>query len=391
MVKPLTETQIKNAKAESKDKKLFDGGGLFLLVTTKGYKWWRMKYRLNGKEKLMSLGTYPTVSLARARQERDKIKQKLLDKIDPSLKNISNVEQIAKEWWELNQKRFSDNYKKNVLIFINRRIIPKLGSYNIQDLSVSDIIRFGKVIEAEGHIETLHKTLNTLSQIFNYAVSMEYTKHNIVKDIDKKSVFERVQEKHFPVITKPKELQKLLLAIDDYHGNIVTKYALKLAPHVFLRPFNIRFAEWDEFDFENNMWLIPKEKMKTGNPHITPLSNQVIEILNELKNITGDCKYLFPSPVTNLKPISDGTLVKALRRLDYTRDEIVAHSFRGIASTLLNENIRIHGIQSDAIERQLAHAEKNKSKAAYNHAEYLDDRIALMQWWSDYLNNIKQS
>ncbi|MDR0665893.1 MAG: tyrosine-type recombinase/integrase [Campylobacteraceae bacterium] len=392
-VKPLNDTQIKNAKAKAKDYKLSDGYGLILLVKTSGAKYWRFNYIFANKQKTISVGVYPQTSLKEARQTRDEYKEYLKNKLDPQYARVSQsntIESIAQEWRELNRDRFADSYQKSINIFINKRIIPKLGHYGIQDLTVQDIIRFGKNIEAEGHIETLDKTLNTLSQIFTYAVSMGYTKHNIVKDIDKKSVFKRIPQKNYPVITDSKELRKLLLSIDEYHGNIVTRYALKLAPHVFLRPANIRFAEWSEINFEKKIYRIPPEKMKMKDPHIVPLSNQVIKILQELKEITGRGKYLFPSPVTTTKPISDGTLVKALRRLDYTRDEIVAHSFRGIASTILHENISVHGIHSDAIERQLAHLERNKVKAAYNHAEYLTERTKLMQWWSDYLESIKK-
>jgi integrase len=393
-VKPLNDTQIKNAKAKAKEYKLSDGYGLILLIKTSGAKYWRFNYIFANKQKTISIGVYPQISLKEARQKRDEYKEHLKSRLDPQYARMPQksitIEILAKEWYELNKERFADSYKKTILIFINHRIIPKLGHYGIQDLTVSDIIRFGKGIEAEEHRETLYKTLNTLSQIFTYAVSMGYAKHNIVKDIDKKSVFKRAVKRNYPIIIDSKELKKLLLAIDGYHGNVITKYALKLAPHVFLRPANIRFAEWNEFDFINKIYRIPPEKMKMKIPHIVPLSHQVLHILQELRELTGHGKYLFPSPATLLRPISDGTLVKALRRLDYTRNEIVAHSFRGIASTILHENISVHGIHTDAIERQLAHTEDNKVKGAYNHAEYLPDRIKLMQWWSDYLDDIKK-
>jgi integrase len=243
----------------------------------------------------------------------------------------------------------------------------------------------------EGHLETLSRTLNTLERIFRYAVSVGYITHNVITDIDKKSAFKRHKQKNYPVITDKKGLGELLRTIDGYSGNVITKYALKLAPHLFVRPANLRYAEWMEFDFEKKIWRIPAEKMKMEDPHITPLSKQVVEILRELKQISGNGKFLFPGHVTSSRPISDATLVKALRRLDYSKEQLVAHSFRGIASTILHENINAHGVHTEAIERQLAHQERNKVKAAYNHAKYLQERIYLMTWWSNYLDDIKES
>lgn len=393
MVKPLSDAQIKSAKAKEKAYSLFDGGGLYLQVTEKGYKWWRLRYNFRKKTHLVSLGVYPYISLKDARERRDEYKKLIAKNIDPKNKGISSggktVEKVTNEWYNQNKDRFSSNYRKSILVFTNNRIIPTIGQMQIANVTVADIIALGKTIELEGHTETLSKTLTLLGQIFRYAVSLGYIEHNIISDIDKKSAFKRHQTVNYPVIIDDKGLGELLRLIDDYHGNVITKYALKLAPHVFLRPYNIRFAEWSEFDFEKNIWRIPSEKIKMEAPHITPLSTQVVKILDELKMITGNGKYLFPSPVTTLKPISDGTLVKALRRLDYTRDELVAHSFRGIASTILHENMSIHGVFNEAIELQLTHSKRNKVEAAYNHAKYMNERTRLMQWWSDYLDRIK--
>lgn len=393
VIKPLTETQIKNAKPKDKDYKLFDGGGLYLLITPKGYKWWRLKYKIDGREQLMSLGVYPETSLVRARNERQKIRALLLEGINPRYKdkNAKSFYDVAIEWYEVNKNQYADSYKETVMNYLKNYAFKAFGQTPIDKITKEEIVALGKKIESSGYLETLKKTLGVINRVFRFAVSNSYADFNPVLNIDKSTIFKKHMKKNYPVITDGKKLGELLRAIDNYHGYIVTKHALQLAPHVFLRPYNIRFAEWSEIDFDKKIWKIPASKMKMKLPHITPLSTQVVEILQSMQRVTGNGKYLFPSPTSNIRPISEGTLVQALRRLDYTRDEIVAHSFRGIASTILNENISVHGIHTDAIERQLAHGEPNEVKAAYNHAKYLTDRIRLMQWWSDYLDSVKNS
>ncbi|MDR0666878.1 MAG: integrase arm-type DNA-binding domain-containing protein [Campylobacteraceae bacterium] len=398
LVTPLSELKVKNAKPKDKIYKLFDGNGLCLVINVTGVKYWHFRYKIDGKEQLLSIGKYPEISLAQAREKHKEYYKQVKNGINPTDKRkkklqneINSLEKVAQIWLEKNADRISLTHKESIEGYLRNHINPQIGNLETSKITVKDVIKMAEIIEAKGYLETLRKVLNTLNSIFKFAVSKEYAPHNIIADIDRKNTFKQAVKRNFPVIIEPKKLGQLLRDIDNYHGNLITKYALQLAPHVFLRPANLRFAEWSEIDLDKKIWRIPKEKMKTKTPHIIPLSKQVIEIIQNVKKIIGNGKYLFPSPTSNLRPICENTLVQALRRLDYTKDEIVAHSFRGIASTILHENISAHGIHSDAIERQLAHSERNGVKAAYNHAEYMLERVKLMQWWSDYLDNLKNS
>jgi integrase len=391
IVKPLSELECKRAKPKSKDYKLSDGAGMYLLVKISGSKLWRFNYIYNQKQKTISLGIYPETSLQEAREIRETMRKTLKKGYDPSInkkeKIIDTVRDVANAWYNQNKERFSENYQKAILVRI-KHIKNAIGNFNINKITNQHIIQMGKDLERQGKLETLHRVLRTLNDIYKYAVSFDIAQNNVVAGVDKKSTFKRPSAKNYPVITKEKELSMLLNAIDNYHGNPITRQALRIMPHVFLRPINIRTAEWSEMDLNEKMWKTPPEKMKTKLPHWTPLSEQVTEILKEVREKTGNGIYVFPSGYAS-RQMSENTLNQALRRLDYSKEQIVSHSFRGIASTILHENISIHGFHSDMIERQLAHAERNKSKAAYNHAEYIADRAKMMQWWSDYLDNLK--
>lgn len=249
-----------------------------------------------------------------------------------------------------------------------------------------------KEIQAKGAFEVADRVLNMLNNIWRYAVTMQIVEHNIIADIEKSMVIQAQERKHFPTITNPKDIGTLLHTIDNYKGDINTKLALMISPYIFLRSSNIRMLEWKEIDFEKREIKIPAHKMKMKAPHIVPLTDRTIEILQQAYTISGHCSvYVFPSSISNIKIMSENTLNYALRRLGYGKDEIVYHGFRAMASTLLHEKISEHGIHSDAIERQLAHAERSGVKAAYNHAEYLKERKSLMQWWSDYLDELKDN
>jgi integrase len=392
IVKPLSELQVRQAKPTNKSYKLFDGGGLYVEITPNGSKCWRLKYRIDDKERRISLGIYPSVSLAAARAKKDEYKylvstgeNPVHTKYKPVASN-NTIENISKMWFNTHSERFSIHYRKSATIHLNRHIIPSLGVRDINEIEVPDIIALGKAIELTGHLETLTKTLNILSQVFKYAVAIGVTKHNIMRDIDRRSAFKQQPVHNYPVITDSPTLQKLLLSIDSYSSTL-TRYALQLGVNVFVRPSNLREAEWSEFDFSKNTWTIPEHKMKMKIKHIVPLSSQAIAILRKLQNITGNGKYLFPNVQNPSKPMSDNTMRKALRTMNF---DIVPHSFRGIASTLLYENIRAHGCHADVIERSLAHIERTSVKAAYNHADYTDERIILMQWWSDYLDSARR-
>ncbi|MDR2436647.1 MAG: integrase arm-type DNA-binding domain-containing protein [Endomicrobium sp.] len=388
IIKPLTDTKIRKAKPRDKDYRLFDGNGLYLLVTTKGRKWWRFRYRFNGRDKLMSFGTYPLVSLEEVRRRRDKYRKEIYKGKDPNQTSKLLFYDIAIEWFNKNKHKYTENHAKNILNTISRHIIPNIGNADIKKITNSSIVSILTKLENNNTLGSLKVVMSLLRRIFRYAVSKQYTEINVPANIDI-TIFKQHTVTNYPIV-RGNRLAELLRAIDNYNGNIVVKSALQLFPHLFLRPSNIRFMEWSEIDFKENLYIIPANKMKTKKMHIVPLSKQSVVILKGIYEITKNFTPVFVTPYNNsCMPLSITTLFNAIRSLGFGKDELVLHSFRGIASTLLNENIRVHGIHTDVIEKQLAHSESNKIKGSYNHAEYLEDRVKLMQWWSDYLDKIK--
>lgn len=410
---PLSDTQIKKAKPKEKGYKLFDGDGLFLWISKTGGKLWRLKYisPVSAKEKTFSIGKYPDVTLAKARVERDHLRQLIANGIDPSeekqqnkkehikteIKKLDTFGKLAEDFLK-HKTKISNNYREMQFRRLDRHIFPTLKNTPISEINRKDIIDLIRIIEANGTLEMSYRVFSLCNEIFRYASANEKIPYNILQDIDKKSVFIQKEEKHFPVILDEKEIKTLLGALDNYKGDISSNYALKLLPHLAARPGNIRVAEWKEIDFEKSQWIIPGEKMKikvkytgtdTLQPHIVPLSRQVMLIIKELQRHTYDSPYLFPSVLSRKRPMSDNTLSTAMKRLGY-QGKMNPHSFRAMFSTKLHGNIEVHGFHSDIIERQLAHKEKNKVKAAYNHAEYLRQRKEMMQWWSDYLDKIRE-
>jgi integrase len=388
IVTPLSDKQIKGAKPNDKSYKLSDGNGLYLFINTVGSKIWRIDYTKDNKRNTISLGKYPEVSLSQARDKTREIKKLLKDGLDPSKNKKVKMffSDVAKEWYNINSDRFSSSYKDTVNIYLNKHIFPNIGDKDIKAITNSDIIAIGKKLEALGYLHTLRKVLGTVNSIFRYALSIGYTDTNIAANIDKKTLFKKDKRKNYSIITKKDDLAKLLQDVEDYNGYPYTKLALQLLAHTFVRPYNIRFAKFSEFDLKLRVWTIPSEKMKNKKVHIVPLTEQVISIIKAAEAIKKS-EYLFPSILTASRPISENTLCQALKRMGYT--DIVSHSFRGIASTFLNENIKLHDISSDIIERQLSHVEKNSVKGAYNHAEYIEQRKELMRWWSNYLENVQ--
>lgn len=410
-VSPLTDTEIKNAKPTDKDRTLSDGNGLQLLIKPDGRKIWEIRFTVNGKAKKTTLGTYPAVSLKDARLKRDELKAKVSNGIDPIqekkeakqqqqedakakeievIRSSNTFEKISRDFIDSISGELVPRYHSLKLARLENHIFPYIGNMPIENVTRMNIIQCLERLKTNGKAETAKRTLNIISQVYRYAVTREIVPHNITADIDKRYVIGKVESKSFPTITDPKEIGKLVNLIDEYQGEVITKYALKLGMLTAQRPYNIRFAEWDEFDLESMEWRISAEKMKMKRPHIVPITKQLKVILEELAPHTkGQSRYLFPALYTTQKPISDGTMNKALRRLGYGNDEIVAHGFRAMFSTIANENIEQHGYHTDIIERHLAHAEKNKVKGAYNRAEYWEQRVGLMQWWADYLDKVK--
>jgi integrase len=390
----LTVVEIKSAKPKEKPYKMADEKGLYLLVNPNGSKLWKFKYRFSGVEKKLSFGAFPDVSLAAARDSRDEARRQLTNAIDPGiLKNSikrskkiadeNSFEAVAREWHAKFTPKWSKSHGERILIRLEQNIFPWIGKRPIHEVNAPDILSALRRIENRGAVETAHRVSQICGQVFCYAIVIGKAERNPAADL--RGALAPVKQKHHASITDTVEIGKLLCAINDYHGHFVTKCALQLAPLFFVRPGELRHAEWSEFDLEKAEWRIPAEKMKMKEQHIVPLCTQAIEILNELSAYTGSGKYLFPSLRSISRPMSENTLLAALRRLGYTSAEMTGHGFRSMASTLLNEN----GWNRDAIERQLAHAERNNIRAAYNYAEYLPERRTMMQWWADYLDGLK--
>ncbi len=385
---PLTDTAIKAAKSREKPYKLFDARGLFLLVNPRGGRWWRFRYRMDGREKQMSLGCYPDVSLAKARRRRDDARELVADGIDPSRKRqaergakANTFKAVAAEW--LAKQKFAVATLEKANWTFNDLLFPKLASRPIALVTAPEVLAVLRPIEARGKHETAHRTKQRASQVFRYAIATGRAERDPTSDL--RGALAPIKVKNRAALTDPKRVGELLRAIDGYVGQPATEYALKLAPLVFVRPGELRAAEWSEIDLENAEWRIPAHRMKMGEQHVVPLSRQAKSILSTLKPITGSGRYVFPSLRTSARPISENTLGAALRRLGYSKDEMTAHGFRAMASTLLNEQ----GFAPDVIELQLAHAERNEVRAAYNRAQRLPERRKMMQAWADYLDQLR--
>ena len=389
---PLTDSAIRNAKPKEKNYKLADGGGLYLLVTTKGGKWWRLDYRFQGKRKTLSMGVYPDVSLKSARDRRSEAKTQLADGIDPgeirkatkaSQSDADGFEAVAREWWGKRDPTWSKTHSSRTILRLEKDVFPWIGTRPIGEISAPELLTVLRRIENRGALETAKRIHQSCGQIFRYAVATGRAQRDPSADL--KGALPPTRQKHHASITDPKKIGELLRAVDGYEGSLVTRCALQLASLTFVRPGELRHAEWAEFDLDKAEWRIPAEKMKMRAVHIVPLSTQALRVLNEIEPLTGRGKYVFPGIRSNQRPMSENTVNAALRRLGYTKEEMTGHGFRSMASTILNEQ----GWHRDAIERQLAHAERNSVRAAYNYAEHLPERVKMMQWWADYLDKLK--
>ena len=387
----LTATTIKTCKPKDKAYKLTDGGGLYLLVSPRGGKWWRFDYRFQSKRKTLSMGVYPAVSLKDARDRRDEAKKQLANGIDPGMVRQSQKHQqsqpntfeaVAREWHAKFKPGWSDTHASRLLRLLERDIFPWLGSMPVSDVSSPLLLQTIRRIETRS-LDTAHRAMQNCGQVFRYAIATGRQQNDPTHAL--KGAIPPIRDNHFASITHPEQIGPLLRAIEGYKGEFITQSALRLGPLVFVRPGELRHAEWSEINLEIGEWRIPSEKMKMGQPHIVPLARQSIIILTHLQPLTGTGKYLFPSVRSSDRPISENTINAALRRLGYTKDEMTGHGFRSMASTLLNEQ----GWNRDHIERQLAHAERNKIRAAYNYADYLPERRKMMQAWADYLDTLK--
>ena len=394
---PLTQLQVKNAKIINKPLKVSDGGGLFLLVKSsnpKDSKYWRLAYRFAGKQKTLALGVYPAVSLALARDRRDKARSLLVNGIDPSntkkAKKIAirameenSFEIVAREWFMGRRHNWKENHSSKIITRLEKDIFPWLGTCPVGEITAPELLIAIRRIESRGALETAHRTLSYCGQIFRYSIATGRATRDTAADL--RGALPPVKEKHHASITDPKLIGKLLHNIDGYQGSFVTRCALQISPLVFLRPGELRKTEWVEIDLDKAEWRIPAARMKMNAVHIVPLASQTIAILREIHPLTGLGKYIFPGARTDSRPMSENAVLGALRRMGYSNEEMTGHGFRSMASTLLNEL----GFNRDAIERQLAHAERDSVRAAYNYAEYLPERKKMMQQWADYLDQLK--
>jgi integrase len=386
----LTQSQIRAARRKQKPYKLFDERGLFLLVTSSAGRLWRFKYRHARVEKLISLGAYPDVSLKRAREKRDAARRVLADGVDPSAKRRAEktagahtFAAVAEEWLRSKAKSLAPGTWQRDSNQLKKLVLPWLGNRPIAAIEASELLNVLRKIEIRGRLDTAHRTRALCGRVFRYAIATGRARHDISADL--RGALAPKATKSYPAITHPEAVAKLLRDIEGYDGQPTTRAALRLAAYLFVRPGELRAAEWSEFDLDAARWRIPSARMKMGEQHLVPLPMQAVTILRELSAITGTGRFVFPSLLTRERPMSENTLNTALRRLGYANNQMVAHGFRGMASTLLNEQ----GWHPDLIELQLAHAERNKVRAAYNRAQRLDERASMMQAWADYLDGLR--
>lgn len=394
----LTPLEVKNATPDEgkSEKNLNDGGRLYLVVTATR-KRWQFQFGLNGKMYKQWLGEYPKVTLAQARKLRDEAAklvdegkdpriEKQIAKAHAKLSSESTFEAIALEWFEKAMADKSHSHRERTLNRLQTDIFPWLGKRDIATIEAPELLACLRRIEERGAIETAHRVRWSCGKVFAYAMATGRAKANPADVLAQSDVLQKPITKPFPTISDPAEVGHLLRAIDSLNATLVVKCACQLAPLVFTRIGELRKAEWQEIDFPRKQWRIPAEKMKTRAPHIVPLSAQALAILQTIQPLTGHKRYVFEGGRSNDRPMSEAAINNALRRLGYGKDEFTGHSFRKIASTLLNES---HLWHRDAIERQLAHGEKDTVLATYNHAQHLPERTEMMQWWADYLDKLK--
>ncbi len=386
---PLTDTAIRNAKPGPKTKRLFDGGGLYLEISSTGSKLWRLKYRIAKREKRLAFGIYPEVSLKDARMKRDDARKLLATGVDPNAQrkaiefhNASTLEAVAREWFAKFSPSWSADHAERVIRRFERDIFPWMGARPIGEITAPELLTALRRVENRGVIETAHRVLQNCSQVFRYAVATGRSQRDPTSDL--RGALPPARGKHFASITEPKAIGELLRAIGGYKGSFITQCALRLAPLVFVRPGELRRAEWAELDLDAAEGRIPASKMKMRVIHVVPLSSQAVSILRELHPLTGNGKYVFPGTRTKDRPMSENTVLAALRRMGYGTNDMTGHGFRSMACTILNEQ----GWDRDVIERQLAHAERDNVRAAYNYAEHLQERRRMMQAWAEYLDTL---
>jgi len=384
---PLTDTAIRNAKPAEKAKRLFDGRGLYLEVSPSGGKWWRLKYRFGGKEKRLSLGVYPDVSLKDARERRDEARKLLANGTNPSenrkARKAATVERaansfevVAREWVAKYSPNWSANHANRIIRRLERDIFPWIGGKPIADVTPPQLLEAIRRIEHRGALETAHRALWNCGQVFRYAVATGRAERDISGDL--RGALPPVKGEHFASVTEPEKVADLLRAMDGYEGTLTVRCALRLAPLVFVRPGELRHAKWSDIDLDAAEWCYTVTKTDTR--HIVPLSKQAVAILRELHPLTERGRYVFPSSRSAVRPMSDNAILSAMRRMGISKEEMSGHGFRAMARTIL---------RPDYIEHQLAHAVRDPNGRAYNRTAHLPERRKMMQDWADYLDKLK--
>ncbi len=390
----LSNTAIINAKAADKSYKMYDTDGLFLQVTPQGGKWWRLKYHFDGKEKLLSLGTYPDISLSQARQKREDSKKLLAIDIDPSenrkqtkavnkLNTENSFELVAREWWLSHMKNKADSHKEKVIRRFELYLFPWIGKKPISSITAPQMLETLRRIEKQNKVETAHRTLQTAGQVFRYAVQTGRAVRDVTADL--KGALPATTVKHMAAFTEPKDVAELLRALDAFNGTLTVQCAIKLAPLVFVRPSELRMAKWADIDLDAGTWQYLVSKTKTD--HIVPLSKQALAILHEIHPVSGHGEYVFQGGHSPLKPMSESAINAALKRMGYdTQKDITGHGFRAMARTILHERLNI---DPAIIEHQLAHKVPDTLGSAYNRTKFIEQRKLMMQSWADYLDELK--
>lgn len=394
---PLADTFVRQVKPTGKPSgdSYADGGGMYLLVKTSG-KYWRMDYRFAGKRKTLALGVYPAVTLAQARKRRDEAKALLADGTDPSVtkreeklvrKAIAGntFEKVAEQWLRATEADRKEITQQKLQTWLKKDIFPSIGKLPITTIGPRDVLAVARKMEERGVRDSAKRLVQICGQVFRYAVAEGSAERDVTQDL--KGALQKAEKRHYAAITDPALLAPLLRAMDSYSGHIYSRTALRLTPLLFVRPGELRTAEWSEIDFEAAEWRIPGSKMKMANDHIVPLSKQAIALLREVHPISGHGQYVFPSIRTGERPMSENTVNAALRALGYDNTMQTAHGFRATARTIMDE---VLGERVDLIEHQLAHAVKDANGRAYNRTAHLSARKAMMQRWSDYLDKLKR-
>jgi len=391
----LSDTAIRKIKPTDKPYKVSDEKGLHLLVTPSGGTLWRMKYRFGGKEKLIAFGAYPDVPLVRAREKRDEARRLLADGIDPSEYKKAHkamraevagntFEAVAREWYSKELPAWAPAQAVKVKGIFEKNIYPWLGHRPITEIKAPELLAVLRRMESRGAIETARRSLQCTGQVFRYAIATGRAERDITPDL--RGALSKSKTRHYSAITDPLKVGGLMRAIDGYTGTLIVKCALKLAALSFVRPGELRKAEWAEIDLDRAEWSIPADRMKMGEAHLVPLGRQALEVLGELHPLTGHGRLVFPGERSHDRPMSENSVNAALRNMGYPQEEMTGHGFRAMARTILDE---VLGVRPDFIEHQLAHAVKDPNGRAYNRTAHLEERRKMMQLWADYLDELK--